>query len=466
MDDDIYIPKQLQFCRFIKTNDKMPIEKEWNTYNNYNYEDMSEYIKNKKTYGVVCGFKNLLVIDFDDAEFQNKIISKYDIFNKTFAVKSANKQLGHYYFFVEKVPESFKGLDADGKTIFDAQGISKQVIGANSILSNGKKYEILQNNEILHVEYTLIKNILLQQEDDNTKKENVIDDISTNSDITKKIKEKLKISAFLKSIGIDSSKNLTCCPLHSSVNGKCLSFDDSKALWNCFHCNKGGDVISLYMLVNQCDFTTAIKDLCTKLNIRKNTSNKKYSELKISQFVIMKNDEETSYIIKINDIYDIRLSSDEILNCNGFRKKFFNETGELLPPLNSIDWMHIINLWSKECGTINCEHQDDNTNKFIINTVINTIMNSIVVVEKEQSLNFGRVLFDDGTFYICIKCIEDILIRNNFKMKIGELRYLLRNVTKGQSKVIRIEKNTHRFWVLNNDFFKFEVIKNDKKQDD
>ena len=64
------IPKQLQKegIRFVllKPRDKAPFENNWSTFSNYAYDDpkLVEYLEKGGNYGILCGSKNLIVIDF------------------------------------------------------------------------------------------------------------------------------------------------------------------------------------------------------------------------------------------------------------------------------------------------------------------------------------------------------------------------------------------------------------------
>lgn len=58
-----------------------------------------------------------------------------------------------------------------------------------------------------------------------------------------------------------SNVQMFCCPLH---NEKTPSFAwyPKQNRWHCFGaCGRGGDAIDLYMLLNNCDFLTAVKQL-------------------------------------------------------------------------------------------------------------------------------------------------------------------------------------------------------------
>ena len=67
----IKIPDKLKQCRFIKTVEKRPIEKNWQNSANYSYDEMSKILEFTNSYGVLCGINNLVVVDFDDEEIQN-----------------------------------------------------------------------------------------------------------------------------------------------------------------------------------------------------------------------------------------------------------------------------------------------------------------------------------------------------------------------------------------------------------
>ena len=92
----INIPIQLKDQLFIKTNsEKRPIEKDWPSINNYDYDTISKF--DAETYGVLCGANNLMVIDCDSKEVQDLLLTIPEI-RETFIVKTATKKLYHFYF--------------------------------------------------------------------------------------------------------------------------------------------------------------------------------------------------------------------------------------------------------------------------------------------------------------------------------------------------------------------------------
>lgn len=478
----IKIPEELKDLRFIRTNEKIPIEKEWVLKNNYNYEEMNKILENCQTYGVLGGYNDLLVVDFDDAIVQAKVLSSNPLFLNTFAVKTAGKGLGHFYFYVDEPPESFKCKTKDERTFIDAQGIGKQVIGPNSILNNGKKYEVINPLPIKKVSYSELRAFLkvfdesnpIQDKKDKGEYKPVIN--SLNDEIKEKIKDLLPIKDILKDCGIETKKNPTKCPFHESIKGSCFSFTDK--LWHCFHCDRSGDLFTLYQEIHKVDFPKALEDLKKRCGLKeKEVKNKdeeedksktEYSSIKIEKFTIYKNKDETLYKIKIGDT-NMTLNADEILNPNSFRKKYLCECGTLLPPIKLFNWAIIINLWIEQFGEFIEDNIEDNTKKFIVETVINDIKNFAVVDQPEDAISYGRVYLDpiDTDFvYVCNKVLDSLIRKHNFKIPIGELRYLLDDFISGGSKVIRTKKTTNRFLRFKRLELGMEIIEEKVRKDD
>ena len=71
------------------------------------------------------------------------------------------------------------------------------------------------------------------------------------------IKSTLVLSDVLRKYGMDVSQNPTKCLWHDSRGGRCFSFDDSKGVWHCFHCDKSGNLFGFIMEQEQCDFIAA-----------------------------------------------------------------------------------------------------------------------------------------------------------------------------------------------------------------
>lgn len=263
----ITIPQQLNKCQFIKTNDKkMPIEKDWPRTNNYNYEQITNDKEYKSTtYGVLCGHNNLVVIDCDNKQAQDKLIIKEE-FRKTFTVKTATKKLYHFYFYVTNTtePKTVRYDNARDERIIDLQGTGTQVIGPNSTIDNIGTYEIVNNNEIQTIDYNYLKTII-ESIDDNIKyKEQTTNNNAKKGEfvfpefdeVCKAIKEKITIKDILPKLGITNTEKLTNCPLgHTSEGGKCFSHEEH--YFHCFHCNESGSIFHLWMKAKNVKFQEA-----------------------------------------------------------------------------------------------------------------------------------------------------------------------------------------------------------------
>lgn len=459
-DTVIYIPEQLRNHRFIKTNGKMPIEQQWSTVTNYFIDDpiFQQFLQQGSSYGVLCGFNNLLVIDLDNESIQKELLANYEIFNKTFTVKTAGKGLFHFYFYTDEKPDSFKCMDESYNTLIDAQGVGKQVIGAGSIGTNGKMYEVINNLPIAKVQYSVIRNIISAYDQIKNKKISIQQN-GTKNKVIEQIRNKIKISKVLSDIGIDVCRNPTACPFHTSTGGRCLSFTED--LWNCFHCGKKGDIFSLVMELNHCNFPEAKQILIEKAGIKeekkenKEDNNlKKYKELPIIKWYIYKSKEETLNKIVFNG-YTITLKTDDILNPANFRKYFFNETGELLGSIGNEDWVKLVNEWIECYGEL-VDRTNDNTDQHIQDTIINDIKTFAIVSNPKEAISYGRMYVREESydrFYICSRVIDLMLKKNNFKVTLSKLRFIVDDYLDGNSVVIKTGKTTTRFFRFKSDMF-------------
>lgn len=245
------IPKQLQkeVFRFIlvKKMEKIPIEKDWQNTSNYLYNDprLIEHISTGN-YGVATGYGNLIVIDFDDKKLQEKTIPNLPT---TFTTMSGGGLL-HKWFIVDD-PQTIKIMDSNKNTLADIQGKGKQVIGPGSTHPNGNKYVVFDDSEIATINISEIKALF---SDYILPKRDKLRTFQT-SEVVKEIKSKINIPELLGLFRVNTNKNPTDCPMHSSKGGKCLSYKDD--LWYCFHCEKGGDVFNLVMEKEGIDFLNA-----------------------------------------------------------------------------------------------------------------------------------------------------------------------------------------------------------------
>lgn len=242
--------------RFIKVakQQKIPIEKNWQTYANYSYDNeiIREWVKAGNNIGIATGFNDLVVIDFDDEKFQNEFIKKFPL---TLTARSGGG-LKHLFYFTDN-PASFKIQDKAMRTLADIQGNGKQIIISPSTHPNGNKYEFINNEKIAYIPLAEIKAIF---------KEYLYLDQKApkyNGGI-----KKPSLTKVLSQNGVDVNKNPTACPWHNSKGGKCFSFNEEKGVFYCFHCEKAGDVITFI----EEDKNIGFKEACQYLNIELETS--------------------------------------------------------------------------------------------------------------------------------------------------------------------------------------------------
>lgn len=264
----VTIPERLRKpeYRFILINrsEKAPFENEWQKKNNYPYNDLRllKHLARGGNYGILGGYGDLILVDWDDEELLQKTAHKLP---ETFTVRSGGGLEHRYYRCRDSNPASFK-VTKDNKTLVDIQGERKQLVAPGSTHPNGKKYEVIHDVPIAEIDYAELKAVFEPWLDDKDKPQQVR---ARQDGLSDKVKQQIKVSDLLRDQGIDTKKNPTGCPFHSSKGGKCLSYDDSKGLWHCFHCEKKGDIFTLYMLTHNCEFKKAVESLARKAGLEK-----------------------------------------------------------------------------------------------------------------------------------------------------------------------------------------------------
>lgn len=261
------IPKQLcnEDLNFVllERSGKKPFEEGWQK-KEIKWDDptLKRHLDSNGNYGVLGGGKkNLIIIDFDNLEVQEKILPKLP---KTFTVKTGTGLL-HKYFFSDG-DASFKIFDEKLDTLADIQGKGKQVVGPGSIHPNGKEYSVEDDSEIAFLNYTEIK-ALLMQFDKKPKKEKKEpakkkEDFEVENDIIEELKSMISIESLLSDFGVDTSRNPSNCPFHVSKGGKCLGWHGEVA--HCFHCDDSWNIFSLVKQFKNCNFKESLDFLCER----------------------------------------------------------------------------------------------------------------------------------------------------------------------------------------------------------
>lgn len=275
------ISPQLQKSQFrfdlLKPKSKVPFELKWQTENNYSYDDpkLLKHINSGGNVGLVTGHGNVVVIDFDNIDVQNKIVPKLP---KTFTTLTGTKKLHKY--FICKDGENLKILDDAKDSIADIQFKSKQVVIPPSVHPNGTAYTVFDNSSIAGISMGEIKALFSEW------KKPEQSQVPSNKDQENElIKQKISMPKLLSDYGIDTSRNPTRCPLHNSKGGKCLSFNDE--LCNCFHCEElKGDIFSVVQILDKCDFPAAKNKLAKMAGVEL----KKVNSNKLSNYVFDENE--------------------------------------------------------------------------------------------------------------------------------------------------------------------------------
>ena len=268
------IPTQLQntnlrFCK-IRKDDKRPFEPNWHK-NGYQWNDQNLmlHIASGGNYGVIGGYANLIVLDFDSIDAYEKARK---FLPRTFSVITANKKLPHLYYFCSgwniNSPKSMKFCDDKKNTLIDVQGEGKQVVGPGSKIGQNE-YKVWLDVPIVMIDYYNLKKLLnelfLQMDTVLPPKKQM--PTIRNYSMQHGVFDEVSIVQILNKLGVKvTSKTHSNCPMHSSVGEKCLNYTDNK--WYCFHCGMGGYSQNLIMAAKKCSWKEARDWLIKEFNLK------------------------------------------------------------------------------------------------------------------------------------------------------------------------------------------------------
>lgn len=285
------IPTQLQQLdfRFVKVypGTKKPIGLQWGQKAQpYDYATIQNHIKNGGNLGFLCGSGNTIVIDFDDEEFQKKILP---LLPKTFSIKSGGKGLLHLYYKTDH-PETMR-INGDDKRLCDvlgsSNGTSFQALIPPSIHPISKKvYTIHDDLPIAFLPMRTIKEIFSPYiETEKTRPIKEKKNTPSQDDTVHQIKTQLNVSDLS---GLEPGTHL--CPFHSEKNPSFEIRHDGEA-WVCYAgCGKG-DVFNFYAMQkfgntdthNADKFKEIIQDLAKKAGIEVKPAQEKNNVVKITE---------------------------------------------------------------------------------------------------------------------------------------------------------------------------------------
>ena len=78
--------------------------------------------------------------------------------------------------------------------------------------------------------------------------------------LSTQIKEAISVRQFVLRYLELTPKGTGLCPFHDD-NTASFSVNDENNFWHCFACGEGGSIIDFWMQMQDCDFTTAVRDL-------------------------------------------------------------------------------------------------------------------------------------------------------------------------------------------------------------
>ena len=225
--------------RFIKIvgGTKRPAEENWTMENNYKYNDkeFTSYLKTAKSYGVLCGYGNLAIIDCDEKEIASNIFMHLPS-TLTIQTGSGGK---HFYFIIKGLRNKIVMTDDKNKHWGEIQFSGAQALGAGSLHPNGEHYKVLQDNEIATITKEQLDKVIKSYV--KTKKSFI-----SNSGINFSIEN---VAKHIKGLDVNAAGELQGKhPKHGSSKGERgdnFTVNLEKNVWSCFRCNSGGDAISL-----------------------------------------------------------------------------------------------------------------------------------------------------------------------------------------------------------------------------
>ena len=449
------VPRQLSKCKFIlvRNRGKIPVEKEWQTKRHYDYDsdNIQRHLKILGNLGIATGHNNLLVVDYDDVEFMNLIKPHLP---ETMEVMTGSGGI-HQYFYVDDT-KSWKVTHKDdlGHTLADMQGVGKQVVAPNSIHPNGNKYYICNDIDIAPLKIAHLRAVIdakvsfaklsgkhISNETTQFETSSKLNDFNHSSlsgeydKIKDEIRSKISISSLLSEFGVNTSRNPTDCPFHSSKSHQCLSFDSGKEVYHCFHCESQGDVFSMWQQKHSCDFMKALTDLANKCGVElpkkkttkpattkkpTKTTDKKAGKKSAKQSDDQDEEEDTvqrtSFFaddkIIIEQVYDKALNESHYVKYDSVTKQFdrikeYEHNGKILKPIVGEELVEdVVILPTKATDYVDEDVLDERIKNFIYKWLdvdklfLYNAINNIKfywLYDRFETVNYLRALGDTGT---------------------------------------------------------------------
>ncbi len=215
-----------------KPQGKQPQELEWQTKNNYSYDEITAWLSKKdNNYGLLNG----IVRGLDDDTSNQELIKLYNHnFPETF--RSRN----HLCFeFTNGNQEKIIFYDKVGKHCGELQGAGQQIVGAGSKHPLGEIYSVVKDTPIAKIDYdkfcdlfknyipNKIKNVVREFKKTTWEGERITDIPITN------------IISLVGMVDVGGGCYQGEHPEHGSTTGMNFRVDTLNNTWVCFRCNSG-----------------------------------------------------------------------------------------------------------------------------------------------------------------------------------------------------------------------------------
>jgi hypothetical protein len=227
------LPPQLQkpefrFFRIPKNQKSPPCDPKWNSDNCFTFYDnrIKAHLESGGNIGIATGHGSLIVIDFDDAQYQKE--KAYQL-PPTFIVRTALKGLQHHYYILEGKMFKKIGIDMGEKRVCDIQAARAAVVCPPSTI-NTKCYSVVNDAEIAEIDCAALSKILNVNYFKEPRHREYDIEI-----LPKKIDKTIRM---LKELGVKRT-NLRHfkCPFHTMHGNGNLYIMNDAALY-CFHCQR------------------------------------------------------------------------------------------------------------------------------------------------------------------------------------------------------------------------------------
>lgn len=158
----VSIPAILQRPEFrftpVMPRTKRAFELDWSDKNNHKYDDIKllRYLRQNYNYGVLGGYGNLIILDFDNLTYFEQIQSKLP---ETLMVKTSRGY--HAYYYNPKI-ESSTVKDENNNPLIEIRAKGRMVVGPNSIHETGIIYKICKDHDISNITIEDLKSLLPQ----------------------------------------------------------------------------------------------------------------------------------------------------------------------------------------------------------------------------------------------------------------------------------------------------------------